>query len=114
MGASVSAYLDFAFQAKGLGRHNLLRQLLALSRRMSAELFTQTLERAGKYRITSIETIERIAVLQMTQGIGPLPLAEVDEAFQARDAYREGSLTEQPDLSIYDQLTNPDPEQDHE
>lgn len=114
MGASVSAYLDFAFQVKGLGRHNLLRQLLALSRRMSAPLFIQTLERAGKYRITSIETIERIAVLQMTQGIGPLPLAEVDEAFQARDAYREGFLTEQPDLSIYDQLTNPGPEQDHE
>jgi transposase len=116
MGASVSAYLDFAFQAKGLGRHNLLRQLLALSRRMSTGLFIRTLERAGKYRITNIETIERIAVLQMTQGIGSLPLAEVDEAFQQREAYLEGSLTDQPDLSIYDQPTNPnpDPEQDHE
>jgi transposase len=114
LGASVSAYLDFAFQAKGLGRHHLLRQLWALSRRMSAELFIQTLERAGKYRITRIETIERIAVLQMTQGIGPLPLAEIDEDFQEREAYREGSLTEPPDLSIYDQLTHPDPEPDHE
>jgi transposase len=122
MAPSVGAYLDFAFQAKGLGRHNLIRQLLALSRRMSAELFIRTLERAGKYRITSIETIERIAVLQMTQGIGSLPLAEVDETFQQREAYQEGSLTEQPNLSIYDQLTNPNPnpnpnsnpEQDHE
>ena len=109
---SVSAYLDFACAAKGLARHNLLRQLWALSRRMTPELFVQTIERAAKYRITHIDTIERIAVLQMTQGIGPLPMADIDETFQEREAYREGSMTERPDLSIYDQPITP--EQDHE
>jgi transposase len=111
---SVSAYLDFACAAKGLSRHNLLRQLWSLSRRMTAELFIQTIERAAKYRITGIETIERIALLQMTQGIGPLPMAGIDETFQEREAYREGALTEQPDLSIYDQPPDSSPEQDHE
>ena len=79
---------------------------------MTPELFVQTIERAAKYRITNIDTIERIAVLQMTQGIGPLPMADIDETFQEREAYREGSLTERPDLSIYDQPITP--EQDHE
>jgi hypothetical protein len=114
MGASVNAYLDFACALKGLARHNLLRQLWALSRRMTLPLFIQTLERAAKYRITDLQTIERIAVLQMTQGIGPLPVADIDEAFREREAYREGSLTEQPDLSIYDQLLDPKADPHHE
>ena len=44
---------------------------------MSVELLTQSLERARKYRITSLETVERIAVLYLQQGEGPLPVAEV-------------------------------------
>jgi transposase len=113
LGASVSAYLDFACAVKGLARHNFLRQLWTLSRRMTPELFLQTIERAAKYRISSIETIERIALLQMTQGLGPLPAAEIDQTFQQREAYLEGSLTEQPDLSIYDQ-PHPETDSDYE
>jgi hypothetical protein len=85
-----------------------------LSRKTTPELFVQAIERAAKYRITDIQTIERIVLLQMTQGIGPLPVAEIDETFREREAYREGFLTEQPDLSIYDQPTEPPPEENHE
>ena len=97
----VSAYLDFIFQAKGLARHGFLRKLLALSRKMTPELFIKSIERAAKYRILDIQTIERIAVLYLQEGQGTLPLAAVDEHFIQREAYREGSLTEAPDLSIY-------------
>ena len=44
---------------------------------------------------------KRIAVLYLQQGDGPLPLAEVDAEFTQRQAYQEGSLTEPPNLSIY-------------
>ena len=98
---AVHAYLDFALPTKGLQRHEFIRGLLALSRRMSLELLTQSLERARKYRITSLETVERIALLYLQQGIGQLPLAEVDDHLTQRPAYQEGSLTEPPDLSIY-------------
>jgi transposase len=114
LGASVSAYLDFACAAKGLARHNFLRQLWGLSRKTTPELFLQAVERAAKYRITDIQTIERIVLLQMTQGIGPLPVADIDETFREREAYREGFLTEHPDLSIYDDPTEPPPEESHE
>lgn len=112
MGAAVSAYLDFTLQVKGLRRPTLLRQLLALSRRMSPELFAKSIERAHRYRITRIEIIERIAQLQMTEGLGLLPHPEVDEEFQQRAAYQEGCLTELPDLSIYDQLNESSHEPD--
>jgi transposase len=98
---AVQAYLDFALPTKGIQRHDFIRRLLALSRRMSVELLTQSLERARKYRITSLETVERIALLYLQQGTGQLPLAEVDAHLAQRPAYQEGSLTEPPDLSIY-------------
>jgi len=98
---SVSAYLDWVLERKGPGRHRFLRSLLALSRKMSPELFVQSVERAAKFRIEDMPTIERIAWLYLQQGTGVLPSAAVDEQFTQREAYLEGSLTEAPDWSIY-------------
>ena len=72
---------------------------------MSVELLTRSLERARKYRITSLETVERIALLYLQQGTGLLPSAEVDAEFIQRAAYQEGCLTEAPDLSVYQDLS---------
>ncbi len=98
---SVDAYLDWVLKIKGLGRHRFLRSLLALSRKMTPELFIKSIERADKYRIQDIVTIERIAVLSMQGGNATLPSPMVDEHFTQRPAYLEGSLTDSPDLSIY-------------
>ena len=103
MAESVSAYLDFALKPKGIERHGLLRKLYALSRKMTEALFITSIERAHKYKITDIGTIERIAALNMTQGAPTLPFAEIDEDFRQRDTYQEGRLTDAPDLSIYDE-----------
>ncbi|MGA2661655.1 MAG: hypothetical protein ABSH34_29585 [Verrucomicrobiota bacterium] len=96
---AVSAYLDYALPTKGLARHEFIRRLLALSRKMSVELFGQTLERARKYRITSLETLQNIAWLYLQQGPGQVPLVEIDAAFRQRQAYQEGCLTDPPELS---------------
>ncbi len=77
---------------------------------MPNAVFIQSIERALRYQIASIATIERIALLHMTQDIPELPLVDVDEAYRERDAYLEGSLTDAPDLSIYDQLLEEDDE----
>jgi len=94
----VGDYLDFALPIKGLARHQFLRHLLALSRKLSLELFTQTLQRARKYRITSLEVLRNIAWLQLQQSPGQTPPVEIDADFQQREAYREGSLTDPPKL----------------
>lgn len=104
MAESVSAYLDFALKPKGIERHGLVRKLFALSQKVTPALFIRSIERAHKYRITSLATIERIAFLFMSQGADRLPCVEIDEGFQEREAYLQGQLTDQPDLSIYENM----------
>jgi len=52
-----------------------------------------------------LETLRRIAWFCMSQGQHPLPYVEVDESFRRREAYQEGFLTDEPDLSVYDDLS---------
>jgi transposase len=107
----VSRYLDFVLQSKEVHqRHLFLRQLLALSQTMTLELFVKSVQRAHRYRINSLSTIERIALLHLGAGTAELPFAELDEGFRQRSAYQEGSLTDPPDLSIYQE----EPDQNHE
>jgi transposase len=111
MSPAVAGYLDFVLKgAGGVQHHRLIRELFALAGRMPNSVFLQAIERAQRYQITSMETVERIALLQMTQDVPMLPLVEVDEAYLDREAYLEGSLTDAPDLTIYDQLLEDDDE----
>jgi hypothetical protein len=102
MGPAVSAYVDLILAAPGLLRHQHLRRLLALSQRMSPELFARAVERAHRYGITDLATLEKIARLLLKDEGGPLPLPSIDPSFRDRPAYRDGSLTDSPDLSQYE------------
>jgi hypothetical protein len=110
MNQAINAYLDFVLPPLGVKRHGFLRKLHALCRRMTPGLFVNTIERAFKYRVDSIETLENIAFLLMRQENLEPPLVEVDEDFRRREAYLEGYLTDQPDLSIYETILEEDDE----
>jgi hypothetical protein len=97
----VGAYVDFILGTPGLLRHQFLRRLWAFHQRWSTALFLRTIERAHRYRITSLETLERIALLHLDDTALPHPV--VDPDLEKRPAYQEGSLTETPDLSRYDE-----------
>jgi len=101
---AVGQYLDFALKPKGVERHRFVRQLFALTRQISSAIFVKSVQRALRYRITSMETLRRIAILYMNQSDDPLPCVRVDEDFSQRDAYREGRFTEAPDFSVYDKM----------
>jgi hypothetical protein len=96
----IGAYVDFILGSPGLLRHQFLRRLWALRQRWSTTLFLRTIERAHRYQITSLETLERIALLHLEETALPDPM--VDPELEKRPAYQEGSLTETPDLSRYD------------
>jgi len=104
MAGAVGAYLDLALKPKGIERHGFIRKLFALSQKMTPALFIRSIERAHKYRITSLATIERIASLCMSQGADRLPSVEIDEGFRERETYQQGQLTDPPDLSIYENM----------
>jgi len=109
----VSAYIDYALKTPGIQRHRFLRELFGLSRQVTQQVFVQALGRALRYRIVQLETLHRIAWFCMSQSDQPapdvVPDAEVDETYRQRPAYQEGRLTDQPDLSIYD---DPVPDED--
>ena len=59
-------------------------------------------QRALKYRIQDIKTIENIVVFILRDsGIEP-GTPEIEPDFTKRDAYIEGCFTDDPDLSIYE------------
>ena len=106
---AVAVYVDFALQTPGIQRHRFLRELFALSRKVTPAVFAEALTRARRYRVVQMETLQRIAWLCMSQGQEPLPDVKVDESFRQRPAYQEGFLTDEPDLSVYDES----PPKDH-
>jgi len=114
LGNEVSAYLDFALSAPGVQRHRFTRELFALSRKLTSEVFRKTAHRAHRYRIVDLATVRRIAWLCLSQEQDVLPEPEVDEDFRQRPAYQEGYLTDQPDLSVYDQLNEENKEENED
>jgi transposase len=112
LGTAVAAYLDFALKAPGVQRHRFTRELFALSRKVTSGVLIQCAQRALHYRIVDLATVRRIAWLCVSQAEDVLPEAEVDQDFQQRPAYQEGCLTDQPDLSVYDQPCEEEHEDD--
>jgi hypothetical protein len=95
--------LNFALSGIDSVRYYLfVCQLFNLSLKLAPELLRKTIERAFLYRIKSIEIIERIALLQMGKGDSSILSIDYDQEFIHRDAYREGSQSDDADLSGYD------------
>jgi hypothetical protein len=104
MGPEVAAYVDYVIQTPGIQRHRFLRELFILSRQVTPTVFVEALARALRYRVLHLETLRRIAWFCMSEGQQYFPYAEVDETFRQRPAYQEGFLTDEPDLSVYDDM----------
>ena len=112
MASEVGQYLDFAVATPGVQRHRFTRALFALSQKLSASVFINTIERAHRYRIVDLDTLERISWLCLSQEAGDMPSVEVDKDLESRPAYQEGYLTDLPDLSRYDDVLEPTPSEE--
>ena len=102
----VDQYLQCALKPKGMKRHRFIRELFRLSCKLAAPVFLKTIKRALAYQITDMETVERIALLYIREGSYELPPVEIDAEYQKREAYQEGRLSDDVDLSIYEELLN--------
>ena len=100
----VEAYLSFVLKQKGIQKHRFIRRLYGLRQKVTLPLFIKTVKRALKYHITDIQTLERIAILQLKEGNYEVPFVETNEDFQDRASYLEGRLTDEVDLSGYDNM----------
>jgi len=102
LGETLTDYLDFALPKSGRPRHRFIRELFGLYRKIALSVFVQSVQRAHKYRITDMATIENIVILKLRDSDGNITLPEIDPDFQNRDAYIEGCFADEADLSIYD------------
>lgn len=104
----VETYLDFALKQIPAGRpkHYFIRQLYGLHKKVVVPLFIKTLQRAQKYRITDINTLEQILQLLLREGNYqmPYPVQSCDEEFVQRESYLEGRFSDEADLSIYEKI----------
>lgn len=115
MGKSVSDYVD-RVKAKDLGihyPHHFLRELYLLLRKMAQPLLEQTMERALKYRVNTIEAITRIAAACLKPDTGPLPEIEVSHDYMEREAYHKGRFCDEPGLDTLESLFNRDGDEPH-
>jgi transposase len=106
----VNAYLDFALKPMGREKHRFIRGLYGLYQKIALPLFIKTIKRALKYRITDMETIERIALLLIREGNYDMPSVQIDSEFENRESYLEGRFTDEVDLSVYDKMMEDDEE----
>jgi hypothetical protein len=104
----VGDYLDFAIKNGVKQKHRFIRGLYGLYRKIALEVFIKTVQRALRYRITDIKTVERIATLQLTTGNVQLPLPQIDQKLEKRASYIEGYFADEVDLTVYDKITGDD------
>ena len=104
IGGQVAEYLNFALKPGGKEKHRFIRQLFVLSQKLTLSIFINTINRALKYGITDIKTIERIALLQIGESGYEMPCVQIDEELHNRAAYLEGQFCDEVDLFTYDKL----------
>jgi transposase len=114
IGPLAASYLEYALKPKGIERNRLIRELYALANRLSPKIFTRVLERALRYGVADVPTLCRIAVLILQQDGQVLPPQALDEGYRDRESYREGSVTDLPDLSRYQDPDDPPAEPEPE
>lgn len=99
----VCRYLDQVLPPAGIKRHYFIRRLLSLSQRMTREHFLKSVERGLKFGVTEISAIERIAQLLLGKTDVSLVEMDLEDGFRERASYREGEVTDLPDLKDYEE-----------
>jgi len=107
-GPPLDEYLDFVLSTKNQMRQKplFIRNLYHLSNKLTAELFTNVIRRALQYRITTIDALERMAAQLFTGPLTPPALPPIDREYESRQAYLDGQLSVEDDLSAYENLTD--------
>ncbi|MEW6742000.1 MAG: hypothetical protein AB1486_04505 [Planctomycetota bacterium] len=87
MGPVIAACLGLTLTPESPQRHHFfVRELHRLAGRMPPGLFTETVERALRFQIASLDTLERTAVLQLSKSTEVLPSVLVHERYREPEA----------------------------
>ena len=115
MGTAHRTYLEYIQSAECRihQKPRLIRELYRLSKKMSPSLFLETIERANEFRVTSIESIERIARQLLKHGLPDItPELPFPDPYEQRQTYQEGRFSSEADLDKYRKLLEQEEEKD--
>jgi len=106
LGMICSQYIDFIKSNKSgvKQKHKFIRELYVLSKKTAPSLFTQTLQRAMKYRVASIGALLRIASLLMKRDFCDPAELYITNDYEKRDSYQEGCFSQEVDAKYYQDL----------
>lgn len=99
-------YLDFikSDQSDVKLKPKFIRTLYNLSKKMTEELFLESIKRALKYHISNISSIERIAGQLIKGEIYQLPEPSVNNDYENREEYQKGRFSSEADPDTYQKL----------
>ncbi|MCK5198774.1 MAG: hypothetical protein KAR21_10505 [Spirochaetales bacterium] len=106
MGSVCCTYLDFIHSAECTGRQKpkLIRDLYSLSKRLSSNVLSETLEQALKFKVDSLRALERIAQNLLQKDLFCENESPVNSDYQNREEYRAGRFSSETDLARFQAL----------
>jgi len=106
MGEVCGAYLAYLDSpaCKVRYKDKLVRDLYRFSTKIDPSLFLKAIDRALKYQINSVASVERIAAQLLQQQLPTLPAVPVDEHYEDRKAYQVGRFSSEANPSEYQRL----------
>ena len=110
IGELCSPYIDYleSPECKVRYKAKLIRDLYRLSTKLEPALFLETVERALRYRIDSLQSFERIASGLLKRDLPALPQPSVGESYEERKSYQQGRFSHEADPSKYKRLLEED------
>jgi hypothetical protein len=112
LGQATAEYLDFVKSLESGIRYKprFIRSLYALTKKLAAPLWSIVIERALKYRLTSMESLLKVSSLALTNSGTSSTDWPCDDLFgkdyENRPAYREGCFSQENPLRLYDEPLN--------
>jgi hypothetical protein len=106
LGDTVSIYLDFILTPECMIKQKprFIRELYRLSKKMTEELFLKCISRALKYKITRIESLEKIAGKLLKNNIEYQIEIPSPDHYENRSSYQKGRVSREGDLKEYQKL----------
>lgn len=105
-GSICCSYLDFihSSECRCQKKPKLIRDLYFLSKKLSENIFTETLQRALEYKVDSIRSIERIAVNLLQKDLFQESDIQISSDYQNRAEYQKGRFSNEADLVSFQKL----------
>jgi len=106
LGPVCCTYLDFIHSCECHNRQKpkLIRDLYSLSKRLSSNVLSETLEQALKFKVDAIRPLERISQNLLQRDLFPEIENTINSDYQNRKDYKAGRFSSEADLARFQAL----------